>query len=89
MITWYYCGMHLWSSGGTHRVILGNLNLMQKLYLCSTHGGGSERCYSPALPRHQSIWHRNTQSDLAGFKANPQGGFLTGKMAIVLSHNLQ
>ena len=84
MISWYY----LWSSGGMHREILGNLNLIQKLYLCSTHSGGSERCYSPALPRFQSVWHRNIQSDLARFKAYPDSGFLS-TMAIVLSHNLQ
>ena len=54
-----------------------------------TYSGASERCYSPALLRHQSIWHRNIQSNLAGFKDNTQDSFLTGKMAIVLSHNLQ
>ena len=55
---------------------------------CLTHSGEREWCYSPALLCHQSIC-RNVQSDFIAPKSNPQGGFLLGKVAIVLSHNLQ
>ena len=53
-----------------------------------THSWVGEWYYFPAILCHQSIL-RNAQCDFTTPKSHPQGGFLFGKMAIMLSHNLQ
>ena len=70
---------------GTHRVRIQFDSMVDSS--CLTHSWKREWCYSPALLCHQSIsW--NAQSDFIVLKSNRQGGFLLGKVAIVLSHNL-
>ena len=53
-----------------------------------THSGVGEWYYSPALSCHQSIL-RNFQHDFTALKSHSQSDFFLGKVAIVLSHNLQ
>ena len=72
---------------------LGNTYICTHTYIFTiqtghfmTHSGRRKGCFIPALC-HQSI-RRDVQSDFTALKCDPQCGFLIGKAAIVLFHNL-